>query len=118
VYLWFGALKLFDVSPVVDVIRDAYPFFVSMPLMYRLLAIVEVALGAGILIPRFARLSAFGMLIHLFFATFGVLLSPQAFLGGFPFLSIVGEFVVKNVVLIAALLLILREHHEGVRSVS
>ncbi|RJQ28464.1 DUF417 family protein [Candidatus Parcubacteria bacterium] len=107
VFLWFGLLKLFGVSPVLDVIARAYPFMVENKTLFLLLAILEVALGIGILVRRFAVLSAWIMVGHLLLATGGVLFSPQAFVNHFPFLSVVGEFVIKNIVLIASALLVI-----------
>lgn len=114
VFLWFGLLKLFNVSPVFDVIAKAYPFITNNPTLYFLLAVLEIALGIGILIPKIFIVSSWVMVGHLLVATFGVLLSPQAFTGSFPFLSVVGEFVVKNFVLIAgALVLISQNKKDG-----
>lgn len=107
VFIWFGFLKLLNVSPVLDVIAHAYPFFAVHPTAYLGLAVLEIALGIGILISRFIWPIGWIMVFHLFIATFGVLLSPQAFIGNFLVLSIVGEFVVKNFVLIAGILVVL-----------
>lgn len=101
IFLWFGFLKLFDVSPVANVIASSYPWIIEIRIFYVLLALTEIGLGIGILIPRLTKISAWLMAAHLLAATFGVLFSPQAFVGSFPLLSLTGEFVVKNFVLIA-----------------
>lgn len=106
VFVWFGTLKLLNVSPVFDVISAAYPFITSHYVLYFCLAVLEIVLGICLLIPRFARLAGWVMVAHLVIATLGVLFSPQAFTSGFPLLSVVGEFVVKNFVLMAAALVV------------
>lgn len=101
VFLWFGLLKFLGVSPVVDIIARAYPFIAENRVFFLSLAILELFIGIGLLIPKLMKISAVIAIIHLSIATLGVLFSPQAFLTSFPFLSLTGEFVVKNLVLIA-----------------
>ena len=109
VFLWFGFLKLFNVSPVVDIIAASFPLIIKYPVLYILLALAEIVIGIGILLPYKRRIVYWAVVCHLLIATLGVLFSPQAFLKTFPFLSVTGEFVVKNFVLIAAALLLLAE---------
>jgi uncharacterized membrane protein YkgB len=92
---------------VVDVIAKAYPLIATNQVLFFLLALLEVALGIGIIIPAFTAVSAWVMIGHLFIATLGVLFSPQAFVNHFPYLSVVGEFVVKNFVLIAGAMILI-----------
>jgi len=101
VFVWFGLLKLFGVSPVANIIASSYPWIMEIKIFYVLLALAEIGLGIGILIPRLTKISAWLMIAHLLAATLGILFSPQAFVGSFPLLSLTGEFVVKNFVLIA-----------------
>ena len=101
IFAWFGLLKLFGVSPVVAVIEQVYPWIIHTPGLYTLLGIFELGLGVGILIPKVTALVGWVMIAHLSFATGGVLISPQSFSNGFPFLSVIGEFVVKNFALMA-----------------
>lgn len=103
VYLWFGALKLIGMSPVVEMIRGAYPLFASDPL-YVVLALFEIATGLALFMSgTVSQWAAAAVAMHMT-GTFGVLIfSPQiAFLPQFPFLTLEGEFVAKNLVLIAA----------------
>jgi len=106
VFLWFGLLKLFNVSPVFDVIANAYPGIAQNPITFAALAIGEVLMGIGFFIKRFSRYAAAVAVAHLAIATIGVLRAPGAFLPNFPLLTLVGEFVVKNIVLISASLVV------------
>ena len=103
VLVWFGALKLAGVSPVVDLVAKTLPWLPPGVLIPALGAF-EVVLGALLAWGRLLRVT-----LALFWAqmagTFLVLLlrPDVAFQGGNPLLlTVEGEFVVKNVVLAAA----------------
>jgi putative oxidoreductase len=102
IYLWFGALKLLQMSPVLDLVRRAYPPLGALPLFLGL-GLFEVALGLALLGGLGKPWTAAAVVFHLV-STFGVLVfSPQlAFAPQFPCLTMTGEFVVKNLVLLAA----------------
>ncbi|HVA67095.1 MAG TPA: hypothetical protein VNK24_09270 [Elusimicrobiota bacterium] len=102
VYLWFGALKLVGSSPALGLIRDLSPRLAVAPLYCALIA-WEMGLGALFLSGRWIKPAALGAILHLI-GTFGVaLLDPSiAFHPYFPFLTLQGEFLAKNFVLLAA----------------
>ena len=102
VYLWFGGLKLVNMSPVLDLVRGAYPPLAAVPL-YCALTLFEVVVGGLLLAGVWTRWVAAGIVFHLL-GTFSVLVTAPrlAFLPYFPFLTVEGEFVVKNLVLLAA----------------
>jgi uncharacterized membrane protein YphA (DoxX/SURF4 family) len=113
VYLWFGALKLTDHSPVHALLKAAYGSLVTQPL-YVALAVFEIALGLVLLTGSLRRWAALAAIFHLL-GTFSILVVAPvlAFAPAFPALTMAGEFIVKNVVLIAAagaLLLERRSH--------
>lgn len=107
VFIWFGALKVLDRSPVEDIVK-ATVFFLPGDAFFFALGLVEIAIGIGLLIPIALRVTLVLLWLQLggTFLTLAVL--PElAFQGGNPLLlSVLGEFVVKNVVLIAAGLVI------------
>ena len=102
IFLWFGFLKLFGVSPIASIIEQVYPFIIQIKGLYYLLALTEIAIGAGLLIKRTAPYASILLIAHLTIATFGILFNRMAYDGGFPNLTMVGEFVVKNFALMAA----------------
>ncbi len=103
VYVWFGVLKLTGTSPVVALIRDAVPF-IPVEWSIPLLGGTETIIGAGILVSRGWVLRA--VLAAFWLHMVGTLLVFRAGLGfqdtNVFALTIEGEFVVKNLVLIAA----------------
>lgn len=108
VFIWFGALKLIDVSPVKDIIFSSVPSLVSsLPFFYTLLALLEIIIGIGLLIKPLAKIVAVILILHLLVATFSVLFVMG--FNPFPILTLEGEFVAKNLVLIAGALVIIAE---------
>ena len=103
VFIWFGALKLFDVSPVAGLVAGTIPLPESalLPLLGAFEVVLGLALAMGIH-PAVAMVAA-GHLTGTFLV---LLVSPEvAFQNGNPLLlTTEGEFVVKNLVLIAAAL--------------
>lgn len=101
-FLWFGILKLFNVSPVMQIIQNAMPDILSRSqLFFFVLAIIEIVIGVAFLINRYTKIAVVVMILHLIVATVSVLVT-QGFDPRFPVLSIAGEFVIKNLVLISA----------------
>lgn len=107
IFLWFGLLKIFSVSPVYDIILVAYPVIAQSYILMFLLAILEIAIGIGVLVPRISTAVLWIMIAHLLMATIGVFHSSYAFTEGFPVLSFAGEFVVKNFALISGALILI-----------
>ncbi|MDP2598326.1 MAG: hypothetical protein Q8P49_00675 [Candidatus Liptonbacteria bacterium] len=104
VYVWFGFLKFFNVSPVFDVVGIAYPIITQSKILYLSLAALEIFIGIGILVPRISAKVLWLLIGHLIVVCLGVVVSGQAFAGNILILSFVGEFILKNVVLMTAAL--------------
>lgn len=103
VFIWFGLLKVFDVTPVTDLVgRTVYWF--DPDWVVPALGVVETTVGVGLLfkIALRAVLALFaGMMIGTFLVL--VLLPEVAFQDGNPLLlTVEGEFVIKNLVLLSA----------------
>lgn len=111
-FLWFGALKLFNASPVLPIIKRAMPEGVAeSQLFFIALSLLEIGLGLAFLSNKFVKLAAIIMIGHLIVATCSVLFT-QGFDPRFPVLSLPGEFVLKNLVIIAAGLTLLSYKNE------
>jgi uncharacterized membrane protein YphA (DoxX/SURF4 family) len=120
VFVWFGALKIAGVSPVHELIGRTLPF-IDADLAVPALGVVEVVVGlvlaAGIL-PRITLLVLAGHLA----GTFLTFVTASELMWGSTVLELTadGEFVVKNLVLISAALVLIgiysRRAEERVRS--
>jgi uncharacterized membrane protein YkgB len=107
VLFWIGALKFIDPSPVVELLGASLSFL-AFPAFVYLLGAVEVVL-AIMLFARIAVRYAGLALMGLFSGTILIfLIAPMVAYGpgGFPRLSLPGEFLLKDLVLFAASLAI------------
>jgi uncharacterized membrane protein YkgB len=102
VFVWFGALKLIDASPAVQLIRQSFPLFAVSPYL-ELLGLAEMLIGAGLIFDRLSKYAALLLVLHLIGTLCVALVSPATiFAPAFPVLTMEGEFILKNVVLIVA----------------
>jgi len=103
VYIWFGALKLTDSTPVGQLVANTVPFLPSHVFVPALGAF-EVLLGIGLLIGRWLAAVALLMVAHLAgtFLVLGTQPDVACQHSNPLMLTMTGEFVVKNVVLITA----------------
>lgn len=103
VLAWIGALKFADPASVVGLLEASLPFLAFTGFVY-LLGVVEV--GAAVLLVAGVALRWVGLVVVGLFA--GTLLifviAPAVSYGeaGFPHLSLAGEFLLKDLVLMAA----------------
>jgi putative oxidoreductase len=103
VFVWFGALKIFQVSPVADLVARTV-YWVDPSWFVPVLGGVEVVIGLGLLVARALR-TVLALFWLQMLGTFLVLVvQPDvAFQRGNPLLlTVEGEFVVKNLVLLSA----------------
>ena len=107
VFLWFGALKLFANSPVTSLIRETYTFL-PVSIFILVLGVWEMLIGIGIIFKRALRCVLILVTIHLVGTFTAIWFKPGLFfVQGVPFcLTVDGEFVMKNLVLITAALVI------------
>lgn len=107
VYVWFGALKVAGTTPVRDLVEATTPW--SDPTWFvPAMGIFEVALGLWLMAGRGLR-TALPLFVAHMIGTFGVLVMVPnvAFQDGNPLqLTVEGEFVVKNLVMLAAVIVV------------
>lgn len=119
VFIWFGALKVANATPVAALVAGAVPWL-DPSWFVPALGVLEVLLGVALIAGRW--LTAVGVVLagHLSGTFLVLVMQPEvAFQHGNPLLlTTEGEFVVKNVVLISAALVLasrLRESQPGHR---
>jgi putative oxidoreductase len=106
-FFWFGVLKVIGLSPVVPLLKATFPFMATDPYL-SLLGAFEVVIAFGLLIGRLRRVTLTLIVLHLLGTLSIVVIAPHVlFAPQFPALTMEGEFVVKNLVLIAASLVLL-----------
>jgi len=103
VVLWIAVLKFADPSPVVGMLQASFPALASSAFVY-LLGVLELGVAGLLLTGRALRYAGLGLLA-LFAGTLAIfVVAPQITYGasGFPFLSLAGQFLLKDLVLFAA----------------
>jgi uncharacterized membrane protein YkgB len=107
VFFWFGALKLVPgLSPAEDLVLATVPFLPGRTFMV-ILAIWEMAIGLGFLTGRALRITILLLFLQMPGTLSPILLLPERVFTVFPFgLTLEGQYIVKNLVLIAAALVI------------
>jgi diguanylate cyclase (GGDEF)-like protein len=103
VFIWFGALKVTGTSPVEDLVTKVV-YLVPKTFALQVLGWTEILVGVLLLFRVALRLAMAMFFVHMPGTFLILLLHPDlAFQHGNPLLlTTIGEFVVKNLVLIAA----------------
>ena len=103
VFIWFGALKVAGVSPVAELVAQTV-YWVRPETFVPILGLWEIVVGAGLLFGVALRLTLFLFWLQMAGTFLVLFVRPNiAFQHGNPLLlTTEGEFVIKNLVLIAA----------------
>jgi reactive chlorine resistance protein C len=103
ILLWIGALKFADPSPVVGLLHASLPILAFKGFVYTV-GVLEIT--ASILLFTGIAVRYVGLLVLIVFAgTLTIfLITPNVTYGpqGFPYLSLVGQFLLKDFVLASA----------------
>ncbi|HET9142854.1 DoxX family membrane protein [Actinophytocola sp.] len=112
VFIWFGALKIANVTPVGDFVANTLPWF-DRAWVVPALGIFEVLLGLALISGKALSLVCAALVAHLCGTFLALVMQPNVtFQDGNPLLlTTEGEFVVKNLVLISAALVIAAKFH-------
>lgn len=112
IFIWFGLIKVSGHNLVFDLVNSVMPALAAGT-GFIFLGLIEVAIGVGLLINRWRLAVTAILVIHLAgtFLTFatapGLVFQPH-----FPLLSFAGEFVIKNLTLaIAGIVVLIHEAH-------
>ncbi len=102
-FVWFGALKIVGLSPVADLVAKT-AYWIRPEFFVPFLGVWEVAVGLGLLFGVGIRLILFLFWLQMAGTFLVLVLHPGlSFQSGNPLLlTVTGEFVTKNLVLIAA----------------
>lgn len=112
VFLWFGVLKFFPgMSPAQELASRTIgllslgmvPPAVSVPL----LALLETAIGLGLIVGRYLRATVLLLLLQMAGTVTPLVLFPSETFTRFPIApTLEGQYIIKNLVLVSAAILI------------
>ena len=106
VFIWFGALKVFGVSPAAGLVA-ATVYLVPPELFVPVLGIWEILIGLSLLYRPLIRLGILLLFLQLPGTFLPIVLLPEVVFTIFPYgLTVEGQYIVKNLVIIGAALVI------------
>ena len=106
IFIWFGLLKVFGESPANDLITKTVYWF-NPDVFIPILGIWEAAIGLCLLFPFFHRLGLFLLALQMPGTFLPLILLPEVCFISFPFnLTLEGQYIVKNLVLIGAAMVV------------
>ncbi len=112
IYLWFGLLKFFpQLSPAEELAKETISLLtlglIPGDIAIILLAILELAIGLFFLFNKQLKKTVIVAIGHLIFTFVPLLFLPHTSFNESPFaLTLVGQYIIKNIVIISALLII------------
>ncbi len=106
IFLWFGALKLVGLSPAEELVKRTVYFF-PPDVFYPILGWWEVLIGIGLLFRPTVRVALLLLFLQMPGTMLPLVLLPEVCFTEFPFgLTLEGQYIIKNLVLISAGLVI------------
>ncbi len=106
IFIWFGALKPLGLSPAEDLVRNTI-YFVDEDFFLIVLGLWEVLIGVGLLFRPFLRTAIALLFLQMPGTMLPLVLLPDVCFTVFPYgLTMEGQYIIKNLVLIAAALVV------------
>lgn len=116
VFVWFGALKVIGESPAADLVA-ATVYLVPADVFVPVLGVWEVLIGLCLLYRPLIRLGILLLFLQMPGTFLPIVLLPGVVFDAFPHaLTVEGQYIVKNLVLIGAALVVggtVRERQRG-----
>ncbi|MBD0779825.1 doxx family protein [Maribacter sp. ANRC-HE7] len=115
VYLWFGALKFFpDISPAEDLAKTTiYELtfgLIPSETTILLLAFWEITIGILLILNVYKSMIYWAAIIHITLTFTPWLFFPsEVFQNNYFQLTLLGQYIAKNIVILAALVVLLKE---------
>jgi uncharacterized membrane protein YkgB len=104
VFFWFGILKLFDLSPASPLAEALTANTVGLQyfdVMFKTLSVVECIIGVLFLIPKATRVVIPLLLIHMIVVCAPLVLTPGEVWQAFLVPTLEGQYIIKNLVIVA-----------------
>ncbi|MDQ3075681.1 MAG: hypothetical protein M3Q34_00945 [bacterium] len=110
VYFWFGILKVLETSPasalVVALLDKTMPFIAPDTFLIAFGAL-EMVIGILFIIPRLERLALLSLFLHLITTIMPLFLLPQFAWDGFLVPTLEGQYMIKNILIVTAGIVVL-----------
>ena len=107
IYIWFGILKPFGLSPAQELVENTVYWFDNPKTFIPILGWWEVVIGLTMCIKPLIRVSIFLLFIQMPGTFLPLILLPEVCFNNFPFgLTLEGQYIVKNLIIISAALVV------------
>lgn len=115
IFLWFGLLKVFELSPVAEIVGGTFPFLAD-GIGNTILGIGETTIGLLLFLNRWPSVIHTILVLHLCGTFLTLIMSPDLMFDPFfPILTLAGEFVIKNAILaMGGLVVLVHEHRRRI----
>lgn len=104
VFFWFGFLKLTGASPAGELAEVLTAKTIGLDwfdVSYKLLALLECAIGVLFLIPKAVRVVIPLLFVHLLVVCSPLILVPELTWQSFMVPTLEGQYIIKNVAIVA-----------------
>jgi uncharacterized membrane protein YkgB len=106
IFIWFGALKIFDMSPAEEIVK-ATVYWLNEDQFFIILGYWEVIIGLALLFKSLVRFALLLLFLQMPGTLLPLFILPEVCFTEFPFgLTTEGQYIIKNLVLISAALVI------------
>lgn len=106
VFVWFGTLKVIGISPAADLVSKTV-FFLPAGLFLPVLGVWEMLIGVSLLYRPLIRLGILLLFLQMPGTFLPIILLPDLVFTVFPYgLTVEGQYIVKNLVIIGAALVV------------
>ncbi len=104
VFFWFGVLKLFELSPAGPLAEALTARTVGLEyfgVLYHSLSLLECLIGVLFLIPKATRIVIPLLFVHMIVVSGPLALVPELTWHGFMAPTLEGQYIIKNMVIVA-----------------
>lgn len=106
IFIWFGLLKPLGMSPAEELVKNTV-YFLPPEVFFPILGWWEVAIGLGLLYRPLNRIALFLLFLQMPGTMLPLVLLPDVCFTAAPFgLTMEGQYIIKNIVLIGAALVV------------
>lgn len=113
IYLWYGLLKIFDISPVEELVYRATHWIGVKDFVF-VLGVWEVLIGLCLFIKKFNRLGLVLLFLQFPGTFLPLFLNPEDCFTAIPYgLTLEGQYVFKNLVLVSVGLVLVGALHRN-----
>ncbi len=121
IYFWFGLLKVLGLSPAGEMVRQLFDkttviHFMQFQNFYTLFSWFEILIGVLFLFPRLTRLAVSLLFVHMATTVLPLFFLPAISWQSFLVPTLEGQYIIKNIVIVAcAIAIAARPHNENYR---